>query len=122
MTTDSAPQSPLGPDPQATLLLGNVQLIHGRDTCDEAGRPLAVYICDYHQGFEHGLDEVEDIVESREFWRTARSEEISIQLGHMKTENDALREALRGLVKCHGMPPAADCGYLRAAKETLDEY
>lgn len=33
-----------------------------------------------------------------------------------------LEEALRGLIKCHGMPPAKDCGYLRAAKEVLGEF
>lgn len=33
-----------------------------------------------------------------------------------------LEQALRDLIKCHGMPPAKDCGYLRQAKEVLGEF
>ncbi len=43
----------------AVLLTRNVRLVHGRDTCDEAGRPLSTYTCDYHQGFEDGIEEME---------------------------------------------------------------
>lgn len=37
-------------------LLRNIRLVHGRDTCDEAGRPLSTYLCDYHQGVRDGLE------------------------------------------------------------------
>ena len=50
MTTE-----PRASAPSATLL-ANVRYVHGRDTCDEAGRPLSTYLCDYHQGYEDGLE------------------------------------------------------------------
>lgn len=40
----------------AALLLANIRLVHDvRDTCDEAGRPLRTYMCQYHEGFSDGL-------------------------------------------------------------------
>lgn len=39
----------------------------------------------------------------------------------LEVEVEALRSALRDLVKCHGMPPSPDCGYLRTAKELLGD-
>lgn len=37
-------------------LAQSVELVHGRATCDEAGRPLFAYVCDYHQGYQDGLE------------------------------------------------------------------
>lgn len=31
-------------------------------------------------------------------------------------------DALRDLIKCHGMPPSKDCGFLNRAKEVLGEF
>jgi hypothetical protein len=45
------------------LLLRNVRLVHGRDTCDEAGRPLSTYTCGYHQGYWDAADDVLEAVE-----------------------------------------------------------
>jgi len=39
------------------VLLKNLRLVHGRDTCDEAGRPLSIYLCSYHEGFSDGLEQ-----------------------------------------------------------------
>lgn len=47
-------------DDLALLLLENVRLVHRRDTCDEAGRPLSTYTCQYHEGYEDGLDRAQD--------------------------------------------------------------
>ena len=45
------------PQPHApSTLLANVRATHGRDTCDDVGRPLSTYTCDYHQGYEDGLE------------------------------------------------------------------
>lgn len=38
--------------------MDSVRLVHGRDTCDEAGRPLSTYTCGYHEGFEDGVEAV----------------------------------------------------------------
>lgn len=40
------------------LLLESVRRSHGRDTCDDAGRPLSTYTCEYHQGYEDGIETV----------------------------------------------------------------
>lgn len=37
-------------------LLESVRLVHGRDTCDDAGRPLSTYTCNYHEGYQDALD------------------------------------------------------------------
>lgn len=39
-----------------SALMDSVRLVHGRDTCDEAGRPLTTFICSYHEGFSDALD------------------------------------------------------------------
>lgn len=38
------------------LLHENVHRIHGTHTCDPSGRPLSTYTCEYHQGYEDGID------------------------------------------------------------------
>lgn len=42
------------------LLMQSVRLVHGRDTCDDAGRPLAVYMCQYHEGFADGIEAAQE--------------------------------------------------------------
>lgn len=44
------------------MLIRNVRLVHGRDTCDDGGRPLSTSVCDYHQGFRDALDELSDVI------------------------------------------------------------
>ena len=44
------------PSKRDALLHGSIRAAHGRETCDEAGRPLSTYICTYHEGFSDALD------------------------------------------------------------------
>lgn len=43
------------PDPRIDALMRSVRLAHGRDTCDEGGRPLSIYTCPYHEGYADGF-------------------------------------------------------------------
>lgn len=70
-------------DREGLALLDNVRYVHGRDTCDEAGRPLTTYLCPYHEGYEAALDLS---------WKDRRAEEISIALA---VAYDALRSIVR---------------------------
>ncbi len=51
-----ADRAEVSQDERDDLLSRNVHYVHKRGTCDEAGRPLSTYTCEYHQGFEDGID------------------------------------------------------------------
>ena len=41
-------------------LLNSIRHTHGRNTCDDAGRPLTSYLCEYHQGYSDGYEQGRD--------------------------------------------------------------
>lgn len=61
----SADRTGLTDNDLTLLLLENVRLVHKRDTCDPAGRSLRIYTCEYHQGYEEGLDRMADVIQKR---------------------------------------------------------
>ena len=80
-------------DREGFALLDNVRYVHGRDTCDEAGRPLTTYLCPYHEGYEAALDLS---------WKDRRAEEISRDLAALVAEVREQRQLLAILIRQGG--------------------